>query len=168
MEDEGIIKKGAVFFIVALIILLVGILFYFILYKGESEINNPSNPNTPSEDPIEKDEINEYGIYGRFINLEDQNSYLELKENGDFKFIMNICEGYLSYNNENADLNKNIEKKEDNYDISITIIPKSTLDSNRIQFSSQLVSATGVVIEYIGPYTCSPSTNYKREEKTLD
>lgn len=161
MEDEGIIKKSSVFFIVFLILISIGFIIYFIFY-GEKNINTPDIPDTPVITPSDKDFINETGIYGIFVNKEDADSYLKLQENGDFEFVLNVCEGYIIYNEENSTLNKNIEKVDDVYDISLTIIPKSFSDKNIIKFSGKLVSATGVVIEYTGPYSCSPSYDYKR------
>lgn len=162
MEDEGIIKKGTIFFIVFGIILIISFIVYFVFRKDNNFIENPNNPDLPIEPSIPSDKINENGIYGLFVNMEDANSYLEIKENGEFKFVLNVCEGYIKYNNDNSILSKNIEKNGDVYSISVTLVPKSTLDNNVVKFTGKLISATGVVEEYAGPYSCSPSYDYKR------
>lgn len=160
MEDEGIVKKETIFFVIFVIVLGIGVLFYFLFSGEENLLEKPENPSV--EKPNVEDKINENGIYGLFVNVEDAYSYLEIKENGDFKFVLNICEGYLTYNNENSTLNKSIEKNGDVYSISVTLIPKSSLDNNVVRFNGKLISATGVVAEYTGPYSCSPSYDYKR------
>ena len=83
-------------------------------------------------------------------------------ENGDFEFVLNVCEGYVTYNNENSTIVKNVELVDGIYDVIVTIKSNSTQDKNIIKFTSNLVSATGVVAEYNGPLSCSPSYVYKK------
>ena len=154
-------KKRHSIFCYFLIVITIVFLICFLFDRNDKAIDNP---NTPIEVPSDGDAVNESGIYGLFVNIEDANSYLELKENGEFTFVMNVCEGYVTYNNENSVLIKSVENNGDFYNVSFTIKSNSFLGNNVVKFSGLLVS-TGVVEEYTGPYSCSGSYNYK---KTLD
>ena len=107
MEDDGIVKKSTIFFVVFLIVGLIALICY-IFWNNEEPV--VVNPNVPPSGDIENDDptkINENGVYGLFVNMEDANSYFEYKETGDFKFVINVCEGYVIYNNENSTITKN-------------------------------------------------------------
>ena len=163
MEDTGIVKKSTIFLIFCLIVILIGLLCYFFL-NSEPEVVDPTD--TPIEVPGVGDSdvttINKNGVYGLFVNMEDANSYFKYDENGDFEFVLNVCEGYVTYNNENSTIVKNVELVDGIYDVIVTIKSNSTQDKNIIKFTSNLVSATGVVAEYNGPLSCSPSYVYKK------
>ena len=107
MEDEGIVKKSNIFFILFFVILIICLIIYFVF--GKDKNLNPINPGNP-DIPDNPDEviINENGVYGLFVNLEDTNSYLRYEDDGTFKFILNVCEGYITYNNDNSIILKEI------------------------------------------------------------
>ncbi len=161
MEDEGIVKKSKIFFTVFFVILIICLIIYFVF--GKDKNLNPINPDNP-DIPDNPDEviINENGVYGLFVNLEDTNSYLRYEEDGTFKFILNVCEGYITYNNDNSIILKEITLINNEYNIELTIVPNSSKDINKIVFKGNLVSATGVVDTYDGPNSCSVSNQYKR------
>ena len=70
MEDEGIVKKSKIFFTVFFVILIICLIIYFVF--GKDKNLNPINPGNP-DIPDNPDEviINENGVYGLFVNLED-------------------------------------------------------------------------------------------------
>jgi len=162
MEDDGIVKKSTIFFVVFLIVGVIVLICYLFWNNEEPVVVNPNVPPSGNIGNDDTPKINENGVYGLFVNMEDANSYFEYKETGYFKFVINVCEGYEIYNNENSTITKKVELIDDVYDITVTIKPKSTLDKNVIKFTSNLVSATGEVAEYNGPYSCSPSYLYKK------
>lgn len=162
MEDEGMIRKSTVFFILFLV--CVGIFFlFYILRDNTNKIGaNPSTPGSPTDIPDSGDTVNEDGIYGTFVNVKDAKSYLEIKEDGTFKFSINVCEGYVIYSEGNAILYKNVVVNDGAYEVTLNIRAKSSLDNANLSFTSKLVSDEGVVSEYNGPFSCSPSYEYKR------
>lgn len=161
MDNSGIVKKRFIFFILFLIILGIGLLLYYLVNNQKKDddgkiIDNSNNENTPSIS------VDETGIYGIFINENDVNSFFEFKENGQFKYVMNVCEGYVTYTEENYNLYKEVNIDGENSTIYIRITSKNNLEYVNIAFNSSLVSSIGTVIEYKGPYSCSLSEIYKR------
>lgn len=162
MEDEKIIKKSTIFFIIFLIIIAICLIIYFIFDKENESLNTNSPDESIDDTNKEESPVNETGIYGLFINSNDANSYFKYNEDGTFKFILNICEGYITYNNDNATLSKNVTVIDNKYEVTINITPKSTKDINKIGFISNSFSEEGVVDIYDGPNSCSHSIQYKR------
>lgn len=160
MEDEGIVKKRTILFLVFIGSLIIGLVIYFITSNNSLNTNIPPSVDTPIEE--ENDKIDESGIYGKFINLDDPNSYFEYNSDGTFKFVMNICEGYLEYNQDNYNIVKSVTKEDGVFEAKISIKSRSNLEVININFVSKLVSAIDEVVEYLGPNSCSPASNYRR------
>ncbi|MEG0826281.1 MAG: hypothetical protein RR404_02295 [Bacilli bacterium] len=161
MEDKGMINKKIIIICISIVIIgFIAIIAYFLLKeKDKKEIID----NEPSiDEPTLSDTTN---IYGKFINEKDTNSYLIINKDGTFSFIMNICEGYLDYNNNNYKMEKFVNKKPDSeiYETKLIITSKKSNEIVKLEFKSSLSSATGTVVEWIGPYSCSESYNYKRQ-----
>lgn len=161
MEDEGIVKKRTILFFVFIGILIIGLVIYFITSN-----NSLSTDVDPTDNPVVEDEpedkIDESGIYGKFINLDDPNSYFEYNSDGTFKYVMNVCEGYLEYNQDNYNIVKSVTKLDGVFEAKISIKSRSNLEVININFVSKLVSAADEVVEYLGPNSCSPASNYRR------
>ena len=163
MEDQGMVSKGKVFFIIFLILGTIGIFFYFYLMNNEK--NKPNETLNPSDGTGQKQgEINQNGIYGKYVNIEDPDSYLELTVDGKFTYVMNGCEGYFPYTDNAYVLSKNVTKDSETevYSARVVITAIATLDKTRFEFNSTLSDAVGNIIELEGPYSCSSSRNYKK------
>ena len=75
---------------------------------------------------------------------------------------MNVCEGYLVYDHNNYNLIKNVTKEDNEFNVEISIKSRSRDEVININFVSKLVSAADEVVEYLGPNSCSPASNYRR------
>lgn len=158
MEDSGIVKKSKIIFTVFLIIGVICLVVYMIFGKSNSFIDETKkeNPNLPTET------INKNGVYGLFVNLQDAESYFKYQEDETFEFVLNVCEGYVKYNNENAKISTDVSTINDKYNIKIKITPKSNKDNNVIILKGSIVSSIGIVDTYDGPNSCSPTSQYKK------
>lgn len=154
---EATISKKT-FWIIVFAILFGVIILIYVLSKTTKEVEKPIVPPV-IEEPM-SDLINYEGLYGVYHNEEDDLSYLQITKNS-FMYYANGCEGYFKYDNNNYNIDIDYRKEENEY--KATIIIKSKVDTTTFEFNSSLSSATGEIISFIGPYSCSSSRNYIRK-----
>lgn len=158
MEDSGIVSKKWILFIgITLLIVLVVAVIYALNNEKKSEpVTGTDNPKTP-----DIQEIDESFMYGKFINEKDKNSYLEITKDG-FKYVMNICEGYATYNSNDYVFTKEITDNDGLKSATIKITSKRSDEIVNMTFNG---SSKTEISEFTGTITCSESNKYK---KTLE
>lgn len=169
MEDKVSISKNTIFIIALIIIILIVIIMIFSLnkkqeVKNEDNTIDNTNVNNNNDDTNDTtgvdvtDTIDESIIYGKYINDQDSNSYIEITKSG-YKYYMNTCEGYSTYSSDKYIFTKKITKTKDVYNVTISVTGKDKKERLSLSFTSEFKENDSKII-INGPGSCSVSRQY--------
>lgn len=156
MEDSGIVSKKFIAFI-GLIIL--GLFIFWIIYALDKENKPNTNPTTKVDEVINTEtdtsSIDESFMYGKFVNELDPYSYLVITKDS-YTYVMNVCEGYVTYKDTDFVFDKNITQE--NGVNSVTI--KLTSNTNEVVNMTFTGSSKDKIDVFTSSPTCSGSDKY--------
>lgn len=157
MEDKGIISKKVILFITFIALAAFFSLLAFLSPIETSEVNNSSNSENTNT-PIETKPLDESFIYGKYINEQDEKSYIEITKDS-YTYVMNNCERYYTYKSDTYIFTKKVTSSDEVYNVDITLTSSDTYERLYLKFSIKFKLTDSKIVIY-GPGSCSGSRNF--------